>query len=133
MSPKTKDSRKLIYRLANMAGTSDWAIDLGVDVGRANAEKALDDWPELDLSSNCPLDSSYDTLDALDAAGVPTNKLMVGVSSYGRSFKMAQMGCEGPNCFFLGGRNQSPAKAGTCTGTPGYIADAEMMQIALNA
>ncbi|RBQ71063.1 hypothetical protein VDGD_07000 [Verticillium dahliae] len=67
MSPKTKDSRKLIYRLANMAGTSDWAIDLGVDVGRANAEKALDDWPELDLSSNCPLDSSYDTLDALDA------------------------------------------------------------------
>jgi chitinase len=62
-------------------------------------------------------------------AGVPANKVMVGVSSYGRSFKMAYANCRGPDCTFLGTRNNSPAKAGACTGTSGYIADAEIRQI----
>ncbi len=62
-------------------------------------------------------------------AGVPANKLFIGVSSYGRSFKMANPSCTGPTCTFLGARNQSPAQAGTCTGTSGYISDAEIRQI----
>lgn len=62
-------------------------------------------------------------------AGVPANKVMVGVSSYGRSFKMAKADCSGPSCTFLGTRNSSVAKAGACTQTSGYIADAEIRQI----
>lgn len=61
-------------------------------------------------------------------AGVPANKIMVGVSSYGRSFKMAKSDCKGPTCTFLGERNKSPAMAGECTKTPGYLADSEIRQ-----
>jgi len=61
-------------------------------------------------------------------AGVPANKVFVGVSSYGRSFKMAKAGCTGPMCQFLGERNQSPALAGECTNTSGYLADWEIRQ-----
>ncbi|KAK3360636.1 killer toxin subunits alpha/beta [Lasiosphaeria hispida] len=61
-------------------------------------------------------------------AGVPANKVMVGVSSYGRSFKMAKADCKGPTCTFLGARNQSPAMAGECTKTSGYLADSEIRQ-----
>ena len=61
-------------------------------------------------------------------AGVPANKVMVGVSSYGRSFKMAKADCRGPDCTFLGTRNNSMALAGECTRTSGYIADAEIRQ-----
>lgn len=62
-------------------------------------------------------------------AGVAANKVMVGVSSYGRSFKMAKSDCRGPDCTFLGTRSNSMAKAGTCTQTSGYIADAEIRQV----
>jgi GH18 family chitinase len=62
-------------------------------------------------------------------AGVPQYKVIVGVSSYGRSFKMAEMGCDGPDCTFLGTRNESEAAPGVCTGTAGYISDAEIDEI----
>jgi chitinase len=59
-------------------------------------------------------------------AGVPANKIMVGISSYGRSFKMADAKCKGPMCTFLGGKENSPAMKGECTGEGGYLADAEI-------
>ncbi|RYP74900.1 hypothetical protein DL769_003913 [Monosporascus sp. CRB-8-3] len=62
-------------------------------------------------------------------AGVQANKIMVGVSSYGRSFKMAEAGCTDPMCHYLGERNESPAMPGECTETAGYIADAEILKI----
>ncbi|KAL4789112.1 chitinase [Aspergillus venezuelensis] len=62
-------------------------------------------------------------------AGVPGTKVVVGVTSYGRSFKMAQAGCDGPGCTFTGDRLNSNAMKGRCTGTAGYIADAEIAEI----
>lgn len=62
-------------------------------------------------------------------AGVKTNKIMVGESSYGRSFKMAEAGCTGPNCFFTGTNATSNAKPGRCTNTGGYLANAEINEI----
>ncbi|KAF4160411.1 hypothetical protein CNMCM6069_008761 [Aspergillus lentulus] len=60
-------------------------------------------------------------------AGMPTNKVIMGVASYGRSFKMAQAGCTGPMCPYLG--PVSAAAPGRCTETPGYIALAEIREI----
>jgi GH18 family chitinase len=61
--------------------------------------------------------------------GVPRNKVIVGMTSYGRSFKMTEVGCYSPNCFYTGDRLNSNAKKGKCTGTAGYIADAEIAEI----
>lgn len=60
---------------------------------------------------------------------MPSNKAVVGVTSYGRSFAMAQPGCYANNCFYTGGPLDSQAKKGKCTETAGYIANAEIDEI----
>ncbi|PGH10677.1 hypothetical protein AJ80_07433 [Polytolypa hystricis UAMH7299] len=62
-------------------------------------------------------------------AGVPSHKVFAGISSYGRSFKMAEAGCTGPDCQFTGSANVSDAAGGPCTDTGGYIAAAEIRDI----
>ncbi|KAL2813996.1 hypothetical protein BJX63DRAFT_431632 [Aspergillus granulosus] len=68
-------------------------------------------------------------LSMITKAGVPTNKIFVGESSYGRSFLMSEEGCTGPDCFFEGDRLNSPAAKGKCTDTGGYISNAEIDDI----
>ncbi|KAI3335205.1 hypothetical protein F4824DRAFT_489691 [Ustulina deusta] len=70
-----------------------------------------------------------DALSLITKAGVPSNKIVVGVSSYGRSFKMAQAGCTGPSCKFTGSPRVSNAAKGRCTGTSGYLSNAEIYDI----
>lgn len=65
-------------------------------------------------------------------AGVPSYKLMLGVTSYGRSFRMADPTCSGPMCEFTSAPGKhwvSVAEPGICTGTEGYISDAEIAEI----
>ncbi|KAF4439699.1 glycosylhydrolase family 18-6 [Fusarium austroafricanum] len=81
------------------------------------------------LRSQVNLTETQYSLAMITKAGVPSNKVIVGVTSYGRSFKMAQAGCYGPDCFYTGSKMQSEAKKGKCTDTAGYIADAEIDEI----
>ncbi|KAL3454138.1 hypothetical protein BJX65DRAFT_301926 [Aspergillus insuetus] len=81
------------------------------------------------LRSHVNLTETMNSLAMITKAGVKSNQIMVGVSSYGRSFKMSDSGCSGPNCNYEGKRNESPAKKGECTDTGGYIADAEIYKI----
>ena len=81
------------------------------------------------LRSQVNLTETQYSLAMITKAGVPSNKVIVGVTSYGRSFKMASAGCYGPNCFYTGNKLQSEAKEGKCTGQAGYIADAEIDDI----
>lgn len=62
-------------------------------------------------------------------AGVPSGKVVVGVSSYGRSFSMAEEGCYGPQCQFTGSRLEPSGMKGRCTATAGYLANAEIYEI----
>lgn len=54
---------------------------------------------------------------------------VVGVASYGRSFKMEQAGCYSEDCKFTGSPRVSNAYKGRCTDTGGYISNAEIQEI----
>jgi chitinase len=63
-------------------------------------------------------------LTILTKAGVGASQIVVGVTSYGRSFEMTTEGCYDANC-----RWDAAGRAGECTDTAGYISHAEMSQI----
>lgn len=83
------------------------------------------------LRSHVNVTETKDALSMITKAGVPSNKVVVGVSSYGRSFKMATAGCTGPACKFTGSPRVSNAAKGRCTNTAGYISDAEILDVIL--
>jgi hypothetical protein len=62
-------------------------------------------------------------------AGVPASKILVGVSSYGRSFRMSDYRCAGSMCTYTGTNISSNAYKGRCTDTAGYISNAEIEEI----
>jgi GH18 family chitinase len=79
------------------------------------------------LRSHVNLTETTSALSMITKAGVPSNKIIVGLASYGRSFKMIEAGCTGPMCKYVG--PDSAAAKGECTNTAGYIADAEIYRI----
>ena len=62
-------------------------------------------------------------------AGVKANKLLIGITSYGRGFRMSDSSCSGPMCTYTGSANSSDAYKGRCTNTAGYISNAEIREI----
>ncbi|KAM0511469.1 hypothetical protein ACHAPE_009823 [Trichoderma viride] len=84
-------------------------------------------------SQNVNLTETIAALVMITKAGVPSNKVVVGVTSYGRSFAMAEEGCYGPQCQFLGDPSDSQATPGRCTQTSGYISNAEIEEILANS
>ncbi|KAG6360417.1 hypothetical protein INS49_011477 [Diaporthe citri] len=79
------------------------------------------------LRSHVNMTETMNALAMITKAGAPSNKVVVGVTSYGRSFKMTKPGCTGPMCNFVG--PGSGAAKGRCTGTAGYIANSEIREI----
>lgn len=73
---------------------------------------------------------TINALSLITKAGVPSNKVVVGVTSYGRSFQMTTPGCSGEMCNYVG--PESPAAKGMCTNTSGYISNAEIDYAAAN-
>ncbi|POS69819.1 hypothetical protein DHEL01_v211790, partial [Diaporthe helianthi] len=79
------------------------------------------------LRSHVNMTETMNALAMITKAGAPSNKVVVGVTSYGRSFKMTESGCTGEMCNFVG--PDSGAAKGQCTGTAGYISNAEIREI----
>ncbi|KAG6002439.1 hypothetical protein E4U43_001120, partial [Claviceps pusilla] len=65
-------------------------------------------------------------------AGVPSAKIVVALTSYGRSFKLADPSCTGPSCRTKGKRDEASLRStrGLCTNIAGYIGNAEVVEIA---
>ncbi|KAI0181182.1 putative glycosyl hydrolase, family 18 [Hypoxylon sp. FL1284] len=81
------------------------------------------------LRSHVNETETKDALVMITKAGAPTAKVVIGVASYGRSFKMAKAGCDSELCQFTGSPRQSNAAKGRCTDTGGYISNAEIFDI----
>ncbi|KGO70456.1 Peptidoglycan-binding Lysin subgroup [Penicillium italicum] len=97
------------------------------DAGNPDAQPGCDDGSC--LRSHVNLTETLQSLSLITKAGVDSGKVIVGVSSYGRSFKMADADCDGPLCKFTGDRLGSNADKADCTGTAGYISNAEINQL----
>ncbi|KFY31495.1 hypothetical protein V493_01055 [Pseudogymnoascus sp. VKM F-4281 (FW-2241)] len=81
------------------------------------------------LRSHINRTETLSALTLITKAGVPSNKVLVGISSYGRSFQMVDPSCTGPSCQFTGDKTTSYARPGRCTKTNGYLANAEIDEI----
>ncbi|KAJ5437022.1 Glycoside hydrolase superfamily [Penicillium cf. griseofulvum] len=79
------------------------------------------------LRSHVNITETKLSMSMLQKAGMPAEKIVIGIASYGRSFKMTKEGCSGPMCTFTG--PESGARKGRCTDTAGYIATAEINEI----
>lgn len=79
------------------------------------------------LRSHVNYTETINALSMITKAGVPAAKVVVGLGSYGRSFQLSKPGCNTSMCTFTG--PSSGAKPGLCTGTAGYISNAEIYDI----
>jgi chitinase len=79
------------------------------------------------LRSHVNMTETINALSMITKAGVPSYKVVVGVTSYGRAFQMTTAGCTDPTCTYTG--PQSGASPGECTNTAGYIANAEIAEL----
>ncbi|CAK7206937.1 hypothetical protein SEUCBS139899_009744 [Sporothrix eucalyptigena] len=125
------------FPIADMARVVDYVVYMTYDLhGQWDASTK---WSQtgcgdgMCLRSHVNLTETLSALAMVTKAGVPSNKVVVGVSNYGRSFNMVDGGCWTEQCRYTGTATQSDAKPGVCTGVGGYIADAEIKQILANA
>ncbi|KAE8385657.1 hypothetical protein BDV23DRAFT_190665 [Aspergillus alliaceus] len=84
------------------------------------------------LRSHINKTETHDAMVMITKAGVEARQLVIGITSYGRSFRMNDASCSGPFCTFAGDRTHSMAYAGPCTATGGYISNAELNDIIKN-
>ncbi|EME81305.1 glycoside hydrolase family 18 carbohydrate-binding module family 50 carbohydrate-binding module family 18 protein, partial [Pseudocercospora fijiensis CIRAD86] len=79
------------------------------------------------LRSHVNLTETITALSMIVKAGVPQSKVVVGVTSYGRSYQLSEFGCTGAACTYTG--PESNATPGRCTNTPGILANGEIDEI----
>ncbi|KAL2799896.1 glycoside hydrolase superfamily [Aspergillus keveii] len=104
-----------VFPLAEMWPYLDYIVYMTYDLhGQWDYGNSILDW--------CPMGNCLRS--HVTKAGVPRNKVAVGVASYGRSFTMSEPGCTRPECTFVG--PESTALPGPCTGIVGLISNAEI-------
>jgi len=81
------------------------------------------------LRSHVNLTETTQSLAMITKAGVPASKVLLGQALYGRTVRMTDPACHGPDCTFRGGPNLGQATPGRCTQTRGYLANFEIREI----
>ncbi|KAI0902967.1 class V chitinase Chi100 [Ustulina deusta] len=112
----------LVYLTYDLHGQWDYSNKYA-DPGCVSFDQGLGNC----LRSHVNLTETINALSMITKAGVPSNIIAVGVSSYGRSFQMTTAGCWTEQCTYTG--PDSGAYPGLCTTTPGYLANYEIEQI----
>lgn len=104
------------FPIADMAGVVDYIVYMTYDLhgqwdyGNKWSSAGCDDGNC--LRSHINSTETKNTLAMITKAGVPSHKVVVGITSYGRSFHMAKAGCTGPDCKFTGSSTESNAIPG---------------------
>ncbi|XWX02432.1 hypothetical protein V2A60_010469 [Cordyceps javanica] len=82
------------------------------------------------LRSHVNVTKTMNTLSMIIKASMPSNKIAIGIASYGQSFQITDGQCVGPMCTYTG--KASGATPGQCTKTAGYISNAKIREILAN-
>ncbi|KAJ8121082.1 hypothetical protein ONZ43_g2378 [Nemania bipapillata] len=109
----------IVYLTYDLHGQWDYSNQYA-DPGCPSAAQGLGNC----LRSHVNLTETINALSMITKAGVPSNIIAVGVSSYGRSFQMTTPGCWTEQCTYTG--PDSGAFPGECTETAGYLANYEI-------
>jgi chitinase len=117
------------FPIAQMSEVLDYIVFMTYDLhGQWDYDNpnSQDGCPNGDcLRSHVNITETVNALSMITKAGVASNKIIVGVASYGRSFGMVDPSCTGPTCHYTG--PNSTAFPGPCTNTAGYMAQAEIL------
>ncbi|KAH6608594.1 hypothetical protein Trco_001940 [Trichoderma cornu-damae] len=119
------------FPIAEIAETVDYIVYMTYDLHGQwdfGSHWASDGCPKGGcLRSHVNMTETLNALSMITKAGVEARKIVVGIATYGRSFKMTDPKCKGPMCTFVG--PLSAAAKGECTQTSGYISNAEISDI----
>ncbi|KAF4547344.1 putative glycosyl hydrolases family 18 protein 4 [Elsinoe fawcettii] len=78
------------------------------------------------LRSHVNMTETMESLALITKAGVPSNKIVVGITSYGRGFHMESSNCTDPGCLWT---QEAPQPKGRCTQEEGVLADGEINEL----
>ncbi|PNP52630.1 hypothetical protein THARTR1_06795 [Trichoderma harzianum] len=119
------------FPIAEIAKTVDYIVYMTYDLHGQwdfGSRWAADGCPKGGcLRSHVNMTETLNALAMITKAGVEARQIVVGVASYGRSFKMMDPKCKGAMCAFVG--PQPAAAKGECTNSSGYISNAEILDI----
>ncbi|KAH8695443.1 hypothetical protein BGW36DRAFT_299192 [Talaromyces proteolyticus] len=129
------------FPIRQMSGVVDYIVYMTYDLhgqwdyGNKFAQEGCPDGNC--LRSHINLTETEYTLAMITKAGVNANKVVIGISAYGRSFGMTDPSCTSPDCTFQGDveggtGSGSTADFGRCTATRGYISNAEIFELIEN-
>ena len=81
------------------------------------------------LRDHVDLNETKAALAMITKAGVQSDKITVGITSYGRQFRMTDPGCSRPHCTYEDPDGDNKGTKGRCTNEPAYISNAEIAEI----
>lgn len=113
------------FPIANMSNYLDYIMMMTYDMHGQWDYNIASTGPY--LLSHVNETETIEALTMITKAGVPSNKVVMGVGSYARSFRQSDPSCYTPGCTFTG--PSSGSTPGECTATAGYIGFGELQQI----
>jgi GH18 family chitinase len=123
------------FPIKEISEVVDYIVYMTYDLhGQWDAER---EWTKPLLRSHVDWEETMQSLTMISAkAGVESRKVILGLGTYGRSFQPADINCDKAQsledkdgCRFTGTFTVSNASPGRCTGTSGYISNAEIQEI----
>ncbi|KAJ7283212.1 bacteriodes thetaiotaomicron symbiotic chitinase [Mycena rebaudengoi] len=110
------------FDLPGLLGSADWVNLMSYDLH--GVWDAKDVFIGSIVQAHTNLTEIKQSINLFQRAGVPTDRIVLGLGFYGRSFELSKAACSSPGCPFSG-----PAPAGPCTEAEGILSFSEIQAV----